>query len=433
MSSSQPRSRRREVGEEEEGRFRGDPRGRDQPQATRRLQGVRRFFYVPRVTSASANLAVPQETGSTELESLPLCAELRDVDLSLGDRNRVSALPWRGQFSPLTVARLLDALVSEADLILDPFLGSGTVLLEAARRGHAAWGVDVNPAAVAFSRCACLASLAEDERLDVVRAAKEMAFGTNPAERLSRQPIGIAHALAILADKMGSEEAAFARIAELASDLPKDPVDIQAFVGDARATGLRDESVSAVLTSPPYINVFNYHQYGRPLTDEFAWPVLRAARSEIGSNRQNRGNRFRTVIQYSLDMALALAEMSRVMIIGGTAILVVGRESRVRGISFSNSDLIARIARDLGCFASRSRAERQFVNRYGDVLYEDILVLSNSSPSEFKQPVIEQIGRSHGLEALTGALAVTGKHVELEAAIEAVAKIDPSPLAATSM
>jgi hypothetical protein len=353
-----------------------------------------------------------------------MCVELCDVDLSLGDRNRVSALPWRGQFSPLTVARLLD---------LDPFLGSGTVLLEAARRGYAAWGIDVNPAAVAFSKCACLASLAEAERLDVVRAAQEIAFAPNSTERLSQEPIGIAHALAILADKMGSKEAALVRITELVSDLPKDPVDIQAFVGDARATGLRDESVSTVLSSPPYINVFNYHQYGRPLTDEFAWPVLRAARSEIGSNRQNRGNRFRTVVQYSLDMALALAEMSRVMIVGGTAILVVGRESRVRGVPFLNSDLIARIARDLGCFASRSRAERQFVNRYGDVICEDILVLSNSSPSEVEQPVIEQIGRNRGLEALSGASVIAGRDVEIEAAVEAASEIAPSPLAGMSL
>lgn len=358
-----------------------------------------------------------------------MCAELRDVDLSLGDRNRVSALPWRGQFSPLTVARLLDALIGEADLILDPFLGSGTVLLEAARRGHAAWGMDVNPAAVAFSRCACLASLAEAERLDAVQAAQEIAFEPNPTERLSQEPIGIAHALAILADKMGSKEAALARITELVMDLPKDPVDIQAFVRDARETGLGDESVSAVLTSPPYINVFNYHQYGRPLTDEFAWPVLRAARSEIGSNRQNRGNRFRTVVQYSLDMALALAEMSRVMIVGGTAILVVGRESRVRGISFFNSDLIAGIASDLGCFVSRSRAERQFVNRYGDVIYEDILVLSNSSPSRFEIPDVEQIGRSRGLEALTRASVTDGTDAEIKAVIEEADKVAPSPLA----
>lgn len=362
-----------------------------------------------------------------------MCVELCDVDLSLGDRNRVSALPWRGQFSPLTVARLLDALIGEVDLILDPFLGSGTVLLEAARRGHAAWGIDVNPAAVALSRCACLASLAVAERLDVVREAQEIASGPNPTQRLSQEPIGIAHALAILAAKMGSQEAALVRITELVSDLPKDPVDIQAFVGDARATGLRDESVSAVLTSPPYINVFNYHQYGRPLTDKFAWPVLRAARSEIGSNRQNRGNRFRTVVQYSLDMALTLAEMSRVMTVGGTAILVVGRESRVRGIPFLNSDLIARIARDLDCFASRSRAERRFVNRYGGVIYEDILVLSNSSPAKVEQPVIEQIGRSRGLEALAGASGTAGRDAEIESAIGAAAEIAPSPLAGMSL
>ncbi len=35
---------------------------------------------------------------------------LDGIDLNLGDRSRVSALPWRGQFSPETVERLLGAL-----------------------------------------------------------------------------------------------------------------------------------------------------------------------------------------------------------------------------------------------------------------------------------------------------------------------------------
>ena len=101
--------------------------------------------------------------------------------------------------------------------------------------------------------------------------------------------------------------------------------------------------------------------------------MLALARSEIGANRQNRGNRFLTVIQYSLDMALALREMARAAKPGARLILVVGRESSVRGVRFFNGELVAELAvRCVGMQMER-RQERRFRNRYGTHIYEDIL------------------------------------------------------------
>ena len=57
-----------------------------------------------------------------------------------------------------------------------------------------------------------------------------------------------------------------------------------------------------------------------------AYNVLAIACSEIGSNRQNRANRFPTVVQYSLDMSLALLEIARITRPAALSILVVGRE-----------------------------------------------------------------------------------------------------------
>jgi SAM-dependent methyltransferase len=383
--------------------------------------------------SRSSSLAGPAESSgliaSAELELLPVSPALDGVDLDLCDKNRVSALPWRGQFSPLTVARLIDCLALDGDPVLDPFMGSGTVLLEAARRGIRATGFDVNPAALALSKCACLASLEPPERTAAIEAAKKIAFGPHSESLLAEEPAGVAHALALLANTLKSESAAVARVMTLVNDLPSEPVAVQACLGDARATGLESGEVRTIITSPPYINVFNYHQYGRPMTDEFAWPILQAARSEIGSNRQNRGNRFRTVIQYSIDMALALAEMDRVLSDGGIAVLVVGRESRVRDVSFSNSALIAGIARRLECFGSRSRGERKFINRFGTVIREDVLVLTKTQLLPFETPEVEEIGRRLGESALEEAEAHPGTLGEIEAALGEAERIVPSPIA----
>jgi hypothetical protein len=64
------------------------------------------------------------------------------------------------------------------------------------------------------------------------------------------------------------------------------------------------------------------------------WDLLRVAPSEIGSNRKNRGNRFRTVVQYCLDMEQALISFWHSLKSDGLMILVVGRESNVRKLLF---------------------------------------------------------------------------------------------------
>ena len=53
--------------------------------------------------------------------------------LDIVEKERTSALPWRGQFSPQLIEYLLSKHCKKGDYVLDPFCGSGTVLLEAAR------------------------------------------------------------------------------------------------------------------------------------------------------------------------------------------------------------------------------------------------------------------------------------------------------------
>ena len=79
-------------------------------------------------------------------ESLP------QRNLDIAERVRTNLFPWAGQFSPQLVEELLTAYAPRAGVILDPFAGSGTSLVEAARLGLAAQGGELNPAAVALAR-----------------------------------------------------------------------------------------------------------------------------------------------------------------------------------------------------------------------------------------------------------------------------------------
>ena len=59
---------------------------------------------------------------------------------------------WTAKFIPQIPRRLIKAYAKPGDVVLDPFMGSGTTLVEAARLGRDAWGTDINPLAVMIAR-----------------------------------------------------------------------------------------------------------------------------------------------------------------------------------------------------------------------------------------------------------------------------------------
>lgn len=60
--------------------------------------------------------------------------------------------PYPAKFPPQLPAQLIESLTDEGDLVLDPFVGSGTSVLEAIRLGRRAAGVDANPVATRLTR-----------------------------------------------------------------------------------------------------------------------------------------------------------------------------------------------------------------------------------------------------------------------------------------
>ncbi len=59
---------------------------------------------------------------------------------------------WTAKFIPQIPRRLIEIYARPGDVVLDPFMGCGTTLVEAARLGHDAWGTDINPLAVKIAR-----------------------------------------------------------------------------------------------------------------------------------------------------------------------------------------------------------------------------------------------------------------------------------------
>ncbi|MFQ5873813.1 MAG: Bpu10I family restriction endonuclease, partial [Dehalococcoidia bacterium] len=180
---------------------------------------------------------------------------------------------------------------------------------------------------------------------------------------------------------------------------------------------------------PPYINVFNYHQNYRRSVEVLGWNLLRVARSEIGSNRANRGNRFYTVIQYCIDMANVLQELARVLRPDGRAIVILGHESRVLGAPFYNADIVERIACGSEMFDIVLRQQRVFTNRFGESIREDILNLRREAYRNSDQ-LTTALGRSVAVEALHSALATVpqSNHPLLGDAISRINEITGTPV-----
>ena len=211
-------------------------------------------------------------------------------------------------------------------------------------------------------------------------------------------------------------------------DFPLSNNRIKPLLSDCRCIPLPDNKIDFVITSPPYINVFNYHQNYRKSAEILGWNLLKIAKSEIGANRANRVNRFYTVVQYCLDIAETLKEISRVSKKDARIVFVVGYESKVLGVPFYNADIIEKIAVKSGMYAKALRQKRNFQNKFGKIIREDLINLYNLKV-ECTKEYIDDIAREVANNVLkAGINTVTRKNLEyLENAIEKVAVIKSTP------
>lgn len=193
---------------------------------------------------------------------------------------------------------------------------------------------------------------------------------------------------------------------------------------DSRHSEIKDNSIDGVVTSPPYINVFNYHQNYRTAMELLGWKPLQAAKSEIGANRKFRQNRFMTVIQYSIDMGIVINELMRVCKNKSKIVFVVGRESNVLGEPFMNSKIIDSIFSSIKEVKKIARDERFFINQFGKRIIEDVLVFESS-----KSNIDENTSREIGVNQLVVSLETCQEKNKklIEMAIQDSNKIEQSP------
>lgn len=348
-------------------------------------------------------------------------------------KTRSNFFDWRGQFTPELIEYLLTIFGKDNCVVADPFSGSGTVLFESIKSGYNAVGFEINPSAFYMSKFYEYCKLDKFQRGIMIEEIR-LLFGNiikdmDPTRMVYVKDDNYRKAYADLLNfsrycnsvtpthllpfimnvlflcekdkKLTLRDSLVKNInylKELLNSLPESDRTISVNWADARKIGtIYKNKVDLIITSPPYINVFNYHQNYRGIVECFDYNILNVANSEIGSNRKNRQNRFRTVIQYAIDMGHVLKSCSASLKIGGKMIWVVGRCSNVRKVPFYNSAIIMDIVESIPGIEIDDVCLRRFGNRYGDYIIEDILIIQKTDDIESDNliGIFEEIGIKH--------------------------------------
>ncbi|MCP4350165.1 MAG: site-specific DNA-methyltransferase [Desulfobacterales bacterium] len=382
--------------------------------------------------------------------------------LNVVNKTRSNPFCWRGQFTPELIEYFLDVHAKPNSLVCDPFSGSGTVLLESIKKDLDVIGCEVNPAAYAMSKFFEIGTFSFPEKWNLlIEIARMIPLSGLQVDRPLYQKekssdyresygnfihfakqILDAHTskyqLIILLNILFKMEnlkklnlglawhKAYNEISSFLFSLPETKSQVTSLLCDIRnLPDQTDRKIDLIITSPPYINVFNYHQNHRIIMELLDFDILSVAHSEFGSNRKNRGNRFLTVVQYCLDMAQALSSMQRSINKLGSVIMIVGRESNVRKTAFYNGKIIIDICKNSEMFSVEHSTERCFKNKFGTMIYEDILFLKPLHSLNDTDVIARDVALSHLKSSIDQSPAESKD--DLEKAIASIKTVEASP------
>jgi len=125
-------------------------------------------------------------------------------------------------------------------------------------------------------------------------------------------------------------------------------------------------------------------------------------------------------------MELAIKSFWQSLKHNGKLILVVGRESNVRKTAFFNSQIVSEIITTMGGFIQSEQSERSFTNKFGQIIFEDLLIFKADKRTE---PIIGtsyEIANMHITEGRKRA--PKDVLIDFDNALEKYKTVQPSPI-----
>ena len=331
---------------------------------------------------------------------------------------------YPARMHPLTAARIVEGFSRVGGTLLDPFCGSGTVLVEAMCLGRAAVGTDLNPLAVKLAttktrprpkgeleelvasarRAAAFAGERRRARAGATRRypPEDVAmFDAHVLLELDGIRAGIAETstepvrgdllmvlssiLVKLSRKRGdtSEETGARRLAagypsslfvrksvelanrveEVEARLPSPRPSVRVAIDDAtRLTSVKDQSIDLALTSPPYAGTYDYLAHHLMRLRWLGLDARALERGEVGARRRYAGLPGKEAHQaWEREVSSFLSPLDRVLRHGAFVVLLIG-DSAVGGTALRAEDIVAAAAdrTRLECVARASQERPQF-------------------------------------------------------------------------
>jgi len=268
--------------------------------------------------------------------------------------------PYRGKFHPQLIKAILNIIrVEKGETVFDPMSGSGTLCVEAALNGIHSIGIDISPFCSLMTRAKTQALKVDAESLEIAlrRKMEEMGnireqsdFGTLFDRKSQSKKIfpetdgnGKYNEIVLLCyldavgyaarrvNKTGKQLfpviverylAAIRQFQIVRKELGLELGQVDVRTGDARKLEIPDNSVDAIVTSPPYSFAIDYAENDRPQleylgynTDELKMRMIGLVGGKSISSR---------VKEYFKDMRTIFGEMSRVLKPGRCCVVVIG-------------------------------------------------------------------------------------------------------------
>ena len=242
--------------------------------------------------------------------------------------------PYKGKFHPQMIRALMNVIkIKEGETLLDPFVGSGTAVLEAQILGVNGIGIDISPLCVLISKV-------KTESVDVIDEIKKYKdyylFKKNSEEPSDERIKNFYKVAEMMAHSDQSRrgrnfDSSFvndalkmiASVENYGNAIKKHNLKIgktKILKDDIRKIPLKDESVDGIITSPPYSIALNYVANDAHSLKALGYDLEKIKEDFIGV----RGTGLNKFELYDKDMEKAYSEMYRVLRKDKYCVVIIG-------------------------------------------------------------------------------------------------------------
>ncbi len=312
--------------------------------------------------------------------------------------------PYKGKYHPQMIRALLNVIeAKKGNMILDPFVGSGTTLLECQLLGIDCIGIDVSQVCTLVSKVKTesIEVLEEIEEIkdSLYEAGRETTLYSFEGDKGSKKG-GLSEAIKDIknkrvrnfykvaeliahsdrsrrrrkdfyksfkdnAEKMLGSAEDFRRVVE---ELKLPLGDVRIEIGNARALDLDDESVDGIITSPPYSIALDYVKNDAHALEVLGYDLERVREEFIGVRGKGKGK----IELYNKDLERSYEEMYRVLKTGKYCVIVIGNAT-LQGNEVKTVDKTMEYCEEIG-FNLEKNMNKIIFGLYNVIQKENVLV-----------------------------------------------------------